>query len=76
MVEAVLHADGWRVEAIWCDRDGTGDRMWHRAVDPWGAEHWVTTSQLQELLHRHGLDVGDLTPVAPSRTVRGGDKCE
>ncbi|MGI5247610.1 hypothetical protein [Dactylosporangium sp. CA-139066] len=67
MVEAVLHADGWRVEAVWCDLDDSGDRMWHRAVDPWGAKHWCTTSQLQELLHRHGLDVGDLTPVATRR---------
>ncbi|GAA2347180.1 hypothetical protein [Dactylosporangium salmoneum] len=77
MVEAVLHAGGWRVEAVWCDRDGTGERMWHLAADPRGGEYWVTTSQLERLLRRSGLDIGDLTPVTtPTQTVRGSDRCE
>lgn len=65
MVEAVLYAGDWQVEACWVDLDGSGERAWHRVIDPWGGERWCTTSQLQELLHRHGLDVGDLTPIMP-----------
>lgn len=65
-----LHAGGWLVEPAWLDRAGTGERMWHRAVDPWGGERWCTTSQLQELLHRHGLDVGDLTARRPRLSDR------
>lgn len=72
----MLHAGGWRVEPCWLDLDGTGERAWYRAVDPWGAEHWVTTAQLQELLHRHGLDVGDLTFEQPPRLTDSRDGCE
>ncbi|MET7395341.1 hypothetical protein ABZS66_17805 [Dactylosporangium sp. NPDC005572] len=73
----VLHADGWTVESSWLDRDGTGERNWNRVIDPWGAEHWCTTSQLQELLHRHGLDIGDLTYAAPpDRPAGRGEDCE
>ncbi|WP_238015009.1 hypothetical protein KZZ52_33745 [Dactylosporangium sp. AC04546] len=73
----VLHASGWTVESVWLDRDGTGPRSWNRVVDPWGGERWCTTSQLQELLHRHGLDIGDLQfASAPRRGSGGGDKCE
>lgn len=73
----VLHAAGWRVEPTWCDRDDTGARNWFLAVDPHGAEHWCTTSQLQALLHRHGLDIGDLafTP-SPPRLRDPDDGCE
>jgi hypothetical protein len=69
-VEVVLHAGGWRVESVWIDRDGTGERSWNRAVDLYGAEYWCTTSQLQELLHRHGLDIGELTFVCPPPRLR------
>ena len=73
----VLHAKGWRVESAWIDRDGTGERTWNLAVDPYGVERWCTTSQLQELLHRHGLDIGDLTLTSePPRIVDPDDGCE
>ncbi|GAA3250950.1 hypothetical protein ACFO1B_43890 [Dactylosporangium siamense] len=82
MAITVLYAEGWRVESAVLDRDGTGERTWNLAVDPDGAEYWRTTSGLQELLHRHGLDVGDLTlappasiPV-PSRLTDPHDECE
>jgi hypothetical protein len=71
-----LHAGGWTVEPAWLDLDGRGERAWHRTVDPWGGERWCTTSQLQELLHRHGLDVGDLTMREPARIADRGDECE
>jgi hypothetical protein len=45
-------------------------------VNPWGGKRWCTTSQLQELLHRHGLDVGDLTMREPARIADLGDRCE
>jgi len=70
----VLHAGGWLVEPCWLDLDGRGERTWHRAVDPWGAERWCTTSQLQELLHRYGLDVGDLSVGRPQVSDLG-DRC-
>lgn len=70
----VLRAGDWRVEAVWLDLDDRGERMWHRVVPPCGGETWLTTSQLQELLHRHGLDVGDLVPAAPAIRAAGG--CE
>ena len=72
----VLHARDWQVEAVWCDLDGRGERTWHQVTDPWGAERWCTTSQLQELLHRHGLDVGDLSMVEPPRLTDPRDGCE
>ncbi len=75
MVEAVLHAGAWRVEPAWLDRDGTGARTWWLAHDPWGGEQWVTTAGLQELLHRHGLDFGDLSTTAP-RLDDPDDGCE
>lgn len=62
----VLHAAGWVVESEWLDFDGTGARTWNRAVDPDGAEMWCTTSQLQERLHRAGLDIGDLAFADPA----------
>jgi hypothetical protein len=71
-----LHAGGWTVEAVWLDLDGRGERAWHRTVDPWGGERWCTTPQLQELLHRHGLDVGDLTMREPVRITDRGDDCK
>jgi hypothetical protein len=60
-MEAVLHAGGWTVEAVWLDLDGSGERGWHRVVAPDGAEHWCTTSGLQRALAEHGLSVSDLT---------------
>lgn len=72
----VLHAGDWRVESCWLDLDGRGERSWNRVIDPWGAERWCTTSQLQELLHRHGLDVGDLTFARPLRLTDPDDGCE
>jgi hypothetical protein len=71
-----LHASGWLVEPCWLVRDGAGERAWHRVVDPWGAEHWCTTSALQELLHRHGLDIADLTAREPVQGRRLGGACE
>lgn len=76
-MEAALYAGGWRVESVWIDRDGTGERTWNRAVDPHDVEHWCTTSALQELLRRHGLDIGDLAPApAPARVTDPDDGCE
>lgn len=72
----VLHAGGWRVESTWLDRDGMGERAWNRVIDPWGAEHWCTTSQMQELLRRHGLDVGDLRLTEVPRLTDRHDGCE
>ena len=75
----MLYARGWRVESAVFDRDGTGERTWNRAVGPHGEEYWRTTSGLQELLHCHGLDIGDLTlapsPSPPRLTDPQGD-CE
>jgi hypothetical protein len=75
-VGTLLYAGGWRVESVWLDRDGTGARTWNLAVDPDGVEHWRTTSGLQELLHRHGLDIGDLAPRLPPRRTDPHDACE
>jgi hypothetical protein len=73
----VHYARGWQVEPTWIDRDGTGERTWSRAVDPHGAERWCNTSQLQDLLHRDGLDIGDLTPgPQPPRLTDPDDGCE
>jgi hypothetical protein len=76
----VLYAGGWRVESAVFDRDGTGERTWNHVVDPYGAEYWRTTSGLHELLHRHGLDIGDLTLTAPApmppRLTDPHDECE
>jgi hypothetical protein len=63
-------AGAWTVESTWVDLDGGGERMWNRAIDPYGIEHWFTTSQLQEILHREGLDIGDLVPVRPPTRTR------
>lgn len=71
-----LHAGGWTVEPTWLDLDGRGERNWYRVVDPWGGEQWCTTSQLQDLLRRHGLDVGDLTMREPPRLTDRRDGCE
>jgi hypothetical protein len=65
----VLQAGGWRVEPTWCDHDGTGARDWHHAVEPSGAEHWCTTSQLQALLKRDGLTFADLSYSERVRTA-------
>ncbi|MFB9187342.1 hypothetical protein ACFFX1_55240 [Dactylosporangium sucinum] len=73
----VLHAGGWRVESCWLDLDGCGERAWNRATDRHGVVRWLTTAQLQEALHRDGLDVGDLVLEHPARPVGGrGDECE
>lgn len=64
------------MEETWLDLDGRGERTWFRAVDRWGAEHWCTVARLQELLHRDGLDIGDLTFVEPERLVDADDGCE
>ncbi|WP_432993777.1 hypothetical protein [Dactylosporangium sp. CA-233914] len=76
----MLRAGDWQVESCWVDLDGRGERMWNRAVDPYGMEHWYTTSQLQERLHRDGLDIGDLAPApllpSPPRIVDPDDGCE
>ncbi|WP_327001845.1 hypothetical protein OHA72_42980 [Dactylosporangium sp. NBC_01737] len=46
-------------------------------VDPHGTERWCTTSQLQELLRRDGLDIGDLTAAPqPPRITDAFDGCE
>ncbi|WP_432983078.1 hypothetical protein [Dactylosporangium sp. CA-233914] len=77
MGTTVLYAPGWRVESAVFDRDGTGERTWNRAIDSDGVEYWHTTSGLQELLHRHGLDIGDLTLAsAPPRITDPDDACE
>jgi hypothetical protein len=81
MDATVLYAEGWRVESTYLDRDGTGERTWNRAIDPYGVEHWRTTSGLQDLLHRHGLDIGDLTLAPPPeppplRLTDPDDACE
>jgi hypothetical protein len=72
-VGTVLRAGDWQVESCWLDLDGRGERMWNRAVDPYGVEHWWTTSQLQERLHRDGLDIGDLVPASPPSRPRRPD---
>jgi hypothetical protein len=73
----MLHAGSWQVESVWIDRDGTGGRTWNRAVEPDGVEHWCTTSQLQELLHRNGLDIGDLVAAPPPLRISDRDDgCE
>ncbi|WP_426513333.1 hypothetical protein ACPPVO_23570 [Dactylosporangium sp. McL0621] len=72
----VLHVGGWRVEETVGDHDGTGARTWFEAVDPWGAVSFVTVGGLQQLLHRHGLDVGDLRMVPPDRLSQFDDGCE
>jgi hypothetical protein len=72
----VLHADGWRVEETVCDFDDTGSRTWYEAIPPWGGQLFVTTGGLQQLLHRHGLDVSDLRMVAPDRLSELDDGCE
>jgi hypothetical protein len=72
----VLHADGWRVEETVCDLDDTGTRTWFEAVPPWGGQHFVTVGGLQQLLHRHGLDIGDLRMVTPDRLGEYDDGCE
>lgn len=71
-----LHVAGWTVEPCWLDRDGTGERAWHRVIDPWGGVHWATTSQLQHLLRRHGLDVGELSYALPIGVDDAVDGCE
>jgi hypothetical protein len=75
-VGVVLHAGGWRVEETVGDFDDTGRRTWFEAVDPWGAQHFVTTGGLQQLLRRHGLDVADLRMVPPDRLSEFDDGCE
>jgi hypothetical protein len=76
MESMLLHAGGWRVETTWCDRDDTGPRIWCRAVGPDDEVRWCTMSQLQELLYRHGLDIGDLTACRPGARDEPEDGCE
>lgn len=71
-----LRAGGWTVESSWLDLDGRGERTWNRTIDPHGAVRWLTVSELQEALHRDGLDVGDLTLVQAPRLTDRRDGCE